>query len=253
MYAKHCKWRKPGAVKTCSAGVAIAKYWKCCGLSIKHSQRGTATWSCGCRSAGLASAVTCSNNSVRLSAGEAVYLNCRFWSFAKHRDMTHCIKLIMKLSSSDYIWYLFICWAAESERKSHNWIAGKNIIIWIFRDLDWLSSISVAKIMAHKIKSSRNCTSTNASLGYITPQGITRLMMLKSCSNPLKLRKVLYFATKKSVSVFDLGLFVYVYMMAGCLWIFVYILMTSSSPGSRPNETIFWLKFFWLLGCNASP
>jgi len=42
-------------------------------------------------------------------------------------------------------------------------------------------------------------------------------MMLESISNPLKLKKALYFAIKKYVLVLDLGFFVYVYMMAGCL------------------------------------
>jgi len=50
---------KSEAVSACSAGIAIAKYGKGCGLSIKHSQPGTASWSCGFHSAGLASALAC--------------------------------------------------------------------------------------------------------------------------------------------------------------------------------------------------
>ena len=46
-------------VSTCSAGFAIAKYWKGCGLSVKHSQLGTVRWSCVFRSAELASAMAC--------------------------------------------------------------------------------------------------------------------------------------------------------------------------------------------------
>jgi len=60
-------------VCACSAGVFIAKYWKAYGLSVKHSQTGTVSWSCGFRIAGLASAVACDrqqNYFVRPGAGE---------------------------------------------------------------------------------------------------------------------------------------------------------------------------------------
>ena len=65
-------------MSACRAGVAIAKYWKGCGLSIKHSQPETATWSCVFNSARLASAMACDglqqnqqhNHFVCPSAGE---------------------------------------------------------------------------------------------------------------------------------------------------------------------------------------
>ena len=34
---KHCKWRKSRAVSACRTNVALAKYWKGCGLPIKNS------------------------------------------------------------------------------------------------------------------------------------------------------------------------------------------------------------------------
>ena len=62
-------------MSACSVGVAKAKYWKGCGLSMKHGhlEAGTASWSCDFRSAGLASAVACDgeqNYFVSTGAGE---------------------------------------------------------------------------------------------------------------------------------------------------------------------------------------
>ena len=62
-------------LSVCSAGVAIAKYWKGCGLSIKHSRPGTASWNCVFRSAGLASALACDrqqNHFIHPSASEGI-------------------------------------------------------------------------------------------------------------------------------------------------------------------------------------
>jgi len=67
--------------------------------------------------------------------------------------------------------------------------------------------------------------------------------MLESCSSPLKAREVLQFSLKKIFKL-QMSFFVDVYRMRGCLCIFVYIWMTSSSPGSRPIEPISWLKVF---------
>jgi len=62
----------------------------------------------------------------------------------------------------------------------------------VFRALDWLSSISGAKIMARKPKIVGNATPTNANPGYITPVAITHpQVVLESCSSPLKMGKVL--------------------------------------------------------------
>jgi len=82
LFEKHCKWRKSGAVGSCSAGVAIAKYWKGCGLSITHSQPGAASWSCDFRSAGLTSAVTHDGQRHHLVYPVLVrvsVLDCRLW------------------------------------------------------------------------------------------------------------------------------------------------------------------------------
>jgi len=69
---------------------------------------------------------------------------------------------------------------------------GNQVIIRVFRALDWLSSISGVKIMAKKIEIGKNATPTNANPGCITPVAITRRQVeLESCSNPLKMRKVL--------------------------------------------------------------
>ena len=46
--------------------------------------------------------------------------------------------------------------------------------------------------MAKKIEIGKNATPTNANPGCITPVAITRRQVeLESCSNPLKMRKVL--------------------------------------------------------------
>jgi len=66
------------------------------------------------------------------------------------------------------------------------------MIVQVFRALDWLASISGAKIMAQKPKIGKNSTPKNTNLGCIPPQAITRqLIELGSCSNPLKVGKVL--------------------------------------------------------------
>ena len=51
---------------------------------------------------------------------------------------------------------------------------------------------------------------------------------------------------------FGCRVFVEIYIMRGCLCIFVYIWMTSSFPGSRRIKAISWLKIFWFLGYNVS-
>jgi len=48
-------------------------------------------------------------------------------------------------------------------------IFGIEVIILVFRALDWLSSISGAKIMAQNPKIGKNSTPTNADHGYIIP------------------------------------------------------------------------------------
>ena len=56
-----------------AAPVFYSKISKDCVLSIKHSQTGTASWSCAFRSAGMASAETCGglrNHFIRPGAGK---------------------------------------------------------------------------------------------------------------------------------------------------------------------------------------
>jgi len=60
-------------VSACNAGVAIAKHWNGCSLSIKHSQPVTASWSCGFHSTKLARALACDrqqNHFVHPDAGK---------------------------------------------------------------------------------------------------------------------------------------------------------------------------------------
>jgi len=66
------------------------------------------------------------------------------------------------------------------------------MIIRVFRALDWLAGISGAKIMAQKPKIDNNSIPTNANLGCIPPQASTHQPIeLESCSNPVKILKVL--------------------------------------------------------------
>jgi len=46
---------------------------------------------------------------------------------------------------------------------------GNEVVIRVFRVLEWLSSISGAKIMGQKTKIGKNSTPTNANMGWITP------------------------------------------------------------------------------------
>jgi len=54
----------------------------------------------------------------------------------------------------------------------------------------------------------------------LQPAITRRQMMQESCSNPLKVEKSLVLCNQNTVSVLDLGFFLYAYMMAGCLSIF---------------------------------
>jgi len=82
-------------------------------------------------------------------------------------------------------------------------------------------------------------------MGSFEPRVITRQQIeLETCSNPLKMGKVLQFSRKKIVSVLDV---VFFSMFAWWAYVYVYfvdIWMASSSLGSRPNKTISWIKVF---------
>jgi len=58
--------------------------------------------------------------------------------------------------------------------------------------------------MFEKTKIGKNSIPTNAKLGCIPPQAITRQPIeLESCSNPLKIGKVLQFAMNEIILDFD--------------------------------------------------
>jgi len=60
----------------------------------------------------------------------------------------------------------------------------------VYGAFDWHSSISGAKIMAHKPKIDQDFAPSKVTLGGISPQAITRCQIeLESCSNPLKTRE----------------------------------------------------------------
>jgi len=61
-------------------------------------------------------------------------------------------------------------------------------VIQVFRAIDWLASISGAKIMTVKKKIAKTSTPANANLGCIPPPAITcQPIQLESCSKPLKM------------------------------------------------------------------
>jgi len=93
--------------------VAIEKCRKSCGLPVKQSQPGTASlelWYPQSRVAGwsglwqVAESMCLSYSSA--GKRQRTY-NCRLWSFTMYRDMIHCIKLTIRLTWSDYVWYVF--------------------------------------------------------------------------------------------------------------------------------------------------
>ena len=117
--------------------------------------------------------------------------------------------------------------------------------IRLFRALDWLSSIIGTKITAQKPNFRQKKVTQKVRLalsGQIWPAITRQQIELESCSNLLKMGKVLQLAIKKIVSVLNVGFFDYVYMMEVCLCISVLLPMTSSSSESRPNEPILWCK-----------
>jgi len=58
--------------------------------------------------------------------------------------------------------------------------------------------------MAEKAKIGKNSTPANAKLGFIPPQAMTRQPIeLESCSNPLRIGKVLQFAMKEIILDLD--------------------------------------------------
>jgi len=113
--------------------------------------------------------------------------------------------------------------------------------IRVFRALNWLSNISGAKIKAQKILHPGPWLA-------ITPQSIE----LVSCSNPRKTREVLYFAIKKLLKISMAGFLLMFIWSRHVHAYFVYIPMRPSFPGSRSNESVSWLKVFWILGYNTS-
>jgi len=68
----------------------------------------------------------------------------------------------------------------------------------VFRALDWLASISGAKIITQKPKIGKSFTPTNAYLGCIPLQALSRQPIeLESCSNPLKMGESLVVCNEK--------------------------------------------------------
>ena len=75
--------------------------------------------------------------------------------------------------------------------------------------------------MAEKTKIGKNSTPANANLGCIPPQTITRQPIeLDSCSNPVKMGKVLYFSMKNKHFRFGCRFFIDLCVMEVCLCIF---------------------------------
>jgi len=100
--------------------------------------------------------------------------------------------------------------------------------------------------MAQKPKIGENCTPTNASLGYITPQGIAGHNApsddTKRLFKPFKVEQSLVACNKKRFQ-FWISFFLLIFTWWQDVYAYsVYILMTSSSSGKRPNEPIIWLK-----------
>ena len=104
------------------------------------------------------------------------------------------------------------------------------------------------KLWIKNKKIGKNCTPTNANVRRKAPRAIDGYNSLSEWARELyKLSKYswsLVVCNKRNSFSFGCRFFVYVYIMGGRFCIFVYIWMTSSSPGNRPIEPILWLKVF---------
>ena len=104
--------------------------------------------------------------------------------------------------------------------------------------------------MAHKPKIHQTFGPSKVTLGGISPQAITRRQIeLKSCSNPLKTRESMQFASKKKTFQFRMFVFFNAYIMIGCLCYF--LLMSAFLPDLplRPAGVILNDIHFFQFSC----
>ena len=136
-------------------------------------------------------------------------------------------------------------------QKFAQWFFG--FLTWkrVFRALAWLASISGSKDMAQKPKNGQtsNFAPTNAILGGIWPLTVTGhnspSEWAREPFKPSKDSQSHVVFNKKNILILDFGFSVDVYIMRGCLCIFGFSLMTSSSLPLRPAEPFFWHKVFF--------
>ena len=113
-----------------------------------------------------------------------------------------------------------------------------------FGALDWLSSMSGSKIMAQQLKIGYKSNPQKETLAILAKGHPSPVDWARELFKPSEVGESLVVTNKNFVISFGCRFYVDIYMMRACLWIFVYIWMTSSPLGGRLNEPILRLNVF---------